>query len=128
MGEVNVQRSLHLQYHDEVPSGKATNPQLLPGRHSIKGCPLLQVCVHCCVYTSGVCSLLCVYFGCVCSLLCVYFGCVFTAVCVLRVCVYFGCVFTAVCVHFGWVNCRAQIPSMCHRTWLYITFTLLISH
>ncbi len=31
------------------------------------------------------------------------------------------CVFTAVCVHFGWVNCRAQIPSMCHHTWPYVT-------
>ncbi len=30
----------------EVPLSKAPNPQLLPGRHSINGCPLLQVCVH----------------------------------------------------------------------------------
>ncbi len=29
----------------------------------------------------------------------------------LRVCVHGLCVFTAVCVHFGWVKCRAQIPS-----------------
>ncbi len=28
-----------------------------------------------------------------------------------RVCVCV-CAFTAVCVHFGWVKCRAQIPSM----------------
>ncbi len=55
VGGVNVQHSLHLQYHDEVPLSKTPNPQLLPGRHSINGCPLLLVCVH------GVC---------VCSLLC----------------------------------------------------------
>ncbi len=52
--------------------------QLLPGRCSINGCPLLRVCVQ------GV------------------------------------CVFTAVCAHFGWVKCRAQIPSMGHHTWLYV--------
>ncbi len=40
----------------EVPLSKAPNPQLLPGRRSINGCPLLRVFVH------GVC---------VCSLLCV---------------------------------------------------------
>ncbi len=45
----------------EVPLNKAPKPQLLPGRRSINGCPLLRVCVH------GVC--VCV---CVCSLLCVY--------------------------------------------------------
>ncbi len=40
----------------------------------------------------------------------------------LQVCVYVCvCVFTAVCVHFGWVNCRAQIPSMGHHTWPYVT-------
>ncbi len=33
----------------------------------------------------------------------------------LRVCVH------GVCVHFGWVKCRAQIPSMGHHTWLYVT-------
>ncbi len=44
---LNVQRSLHLQYHDEVPLSKAPNPQLFPGRHS---CPLLRVCV--CVFTA----------------------------------------------------------------------------
>ncbi len=63
----------------EVPLSKAPNPQLLPGRRSINGCPLLWVCVH------GV------------------------------------CVFTAVCVHFGWVKCRARIPSMGHHTWPYVT-------
>ncbi len=42
----------------EVPLSKAPNPQLLPGRRSVNGCPLFQVCVH------GVCV------------------CVFTAVCV----------------------------------------------
>ncbi len=31
------------------------------------------------------------------------------------------CVFTAVCVHLGWVKCRAQIPSMGHHTWPYVT-------
>ncbi len=40
----------------EVPLSKAPNPQLLPGRRSINGCPLLWVCVqgvcvHCCVCT-----------------------------------------------------------------------------
>ncbi len=39
----------------------------------------------------------------------------------LRVCVHGVCVLTAVCVHFGWVNCRAQIPSMGHHTWPYVT-------
>ncbi len=38
-----------------------------------------------------------------------------------------GCVFTVcVCVHccvcaLGWVKCRAQIPSMGHHTWSYVT-------
>ncbi len=31
------------------------------------------------------------------------------------------CVFTTVCVHFGWVKCRAQTPSMDHYTWSYVT-------
>ncbi len=39
----------------------------------------------------------------------------------LRVCVHGVCVFTAVCVHLGWVKCRAQIPSMGHHTWPYVT-------
>ncbi len=39
----------------------------------------------------------------------------------LRVCVHSVCVFTTVCVHFGWVNCRAQIPSMGHHTWPHVT-------
>ncbi len=26
-----------------------------------------------------------------------------------------------VCAHFGWVKCRAQIPSMGHCTWSYVT-------
>ncbi len=34
------------------------------------------------------------------------------------VCVHY-CV--CVCVHFGWVKCRAQIPSMGHHTWPYVT-------
>ncbi len=68
------------------PLSKAPNPQLLPGRRSINGCPLLRVCVH------GV------------------------------------CVFTAVCVHVGWVNCRAQIPSMGHHTWPYVTSLSLNQH
>ncbi len=35
----------------EVPLNKAPNPQLLPGRRSKNGCPVLRVCVcvHCCV-------------------------------------------------------------------------------
>ncbi len=45
-GGMNVQRSIHLQYHDEVPLSKATNPQLLPRCRSINGCPLLQVCLR----------------------------------------------------------------------------------
>ncbi len=43
---MNVQCSLHPQYHDEVPLSKAPNSQLLPGSRSINGCPLLRVCVH----------------------------------------------------------------------------------
>ncbi len=65
----------------EVPLSKAPNPQLLPGRRSINGCPLLRVCVHS------------------------------------------VCVFTAVCVHFGWVECRPQIPSMGHLAVCHVTFT-----
>ncbi len=34
------------------PLSKAPNPQLLPGHRSI-GCPLLRVCVHCCVCALG---------------------------------------------------------------------------
>ncbi len=47
-GGVNVQRSLslHHQYQDEVLLSKAPNPQLLPERRSINGCPLLRLCVH----------------------------------------------------------------------------------
>ncbi len=37
----------------EVPLSKGPNPQLLPGRRSINGCPLLWVCVHdVCVFTA----------------------------------------------------------------------------
>ncbi len=36
-------------------------------------------------------------------------GCPLLRVCVHGVCV---CVHCCVCVHFGWVKCRAQIPSM----------------
>ncbi len=36
-------------------------------------------------------------------------------------CFHGACVFTAVCVHFGWVNCRAQIPSMGNHTWPHVT-------
>ncbi len=54
-GGVNVQRSLStFNTTTEVPLSKAPNSQLLPGRRSINGCPLLRVCVHCCV---------CVHFG-----------------------------------------------------------------
>uniref|UniRef100_A0A673IXS9 TOX high mobility group box family member 4-like n=1 Tax=Sinocyclocheilus rhinocerous TaxID=307959 RepID=A0A673IXS9_9TELE len=43
----------------EVPLSKAPNPQLLPGRRSKNGCPLLRVCVHgVCVFTA-----VCVHFG-----------------------------------------------------------------
>ncbi len=36
-------------------------------------------------------------------------------------CVFTVCVFNAVCVHFGWIKCRALIPSMGHHTWPYVT-------
>ncbi len=46
-------------YGAEVPLSKAPNPQLLPRRRSINGCPLLRVCVHgVCVFTA-----VCVQFG-----------------------------------------------------------------
>ncbi len=51
------------------PLSKAPNPQLLPGRHSINGCPLLRVCVH------DVCV-------CVCVCVCVFVCSLLTAVCV----------------------------------------------
>ncbi len=35
----------------ELPLSKAPNPKLLPGRRGINGCPVLRVCVHCCVCT-----------------------------------------------------------------------------
>ncbi len=51
--------ALSLNTTTEVPLSKAPNPQLLPGRHSINGCPLLRVCVHgVCVFTAVcVCTL-----------------------------------------------------------------------
>ncbi len=49
------------------------------------------------------------------------YGCPLLWLCVHGVCVCV-CVFTAVCVHFGWVKCRAQIPSMGYHTWPYVTF------
>ncbi len=52
-GGVNVQALSPPSYH-EVLLSKAPNPQLLPGRRNINGCPLLQVCVH------GVCDHCCV--------------------------------------------------------------------
>ncbi len=42
------------------------------------------------------------------------------------VCSWCVCVFTAVCVHFGWVKCRAQIPSMGHHTWPYVSSLSLL--
>ncbi len=39
----------------------------------------------------------------------------------LGVCVHGVCRLIAVCVHLGWVKCRAQIPSMGHHTWSYVT-------
>ncbi len=39
----------------------------------------------------------------------------------LRVCVHGVCVCLCVCVCFGWVKCRAQIPSIGYHTWSYIT-------
>ncbi len=35
------------------------------------------------------------------------------------------CGFTAVCVQFGWDKCRAQIPSMGHHTWPYVTSLIM---
>ncbi len=56
---MNVQRSFHPQYHDEVPLSKAPNPHLLPGHYSINCYPLLRVCVHgVCVFTA-----VCVHLG-----------------------------------------------------------------
>ncbi len=75
------------------------------------------VCVHCCVCVCVcvcVCSLLCVcvcvcVHCCVCVCVCVH-CCVCVCVhCCVCVCV---CVHCCVCVHFGWVKCRAQIPSV----------------
>ncbi len=37
-----------LNTRTEVPLSKALNPQLLPGRRNINGCPQLWVCVHQC--------------------------------------------------------------------------------
>ncbi len=50
MNVVNVQGSLYT-----TTRCKATNPQLLPGRRNINGCPLHRVCVH------GVCVGVCVF-------------------------------------------------------------------
>ncbi len=55
-GELMYSALSTLNTTTEVRLSKTPNPQLLPGRRSINGCPLLRVCVH------GVC---------VCSLLCV---------------------------------------------------------
>ncbi len=51
----HYQFNIFAAYMTELPLSKAPNPQLLPGRRSINGCPLLQ-----CVFTVCVCSLLCV--------------------------------------------------------------------
>ncbi len=58
-GEWMYSALFHPQYRDEVPLSKAQNPQMLSGRRSINGCPLLRVCVH------GVCVhyCVCVHFG-----------------------------------------------------------------
>ncbi len=53
---MNVQCSLQLQYHDEVPlsKGKAPNPQLLPGAAALaahcSGCVFTVICVCVCVH------------------------------------------------------------------------------
>ncbi len=108
----------------EVSLSKTPNPQLLPGRRSINGCPLLCVCL--CVRVLCVCACsVCVRVFCVCArVLCVCCVCsvcvcvVCVCVCVFCVCV---CVCSLLCVHVGWVKCRAQIPSMSHHTWPYVT-------
>ncbi len=57
---VNVQRSLHPQYHDKAPLSKVPNPELLPGRRSLKWLPTDPgVCSRCvCVFTA-----VCVHLG-----------------------------------------------------------------
>ncbi len=55
-----------LNTRSEVPLSKAPNPQLLPGRRSIYGCPLLQVCSQWVSEWVSECVCVCV---CVCSLL-----------------------------------------------------------
>ncbi len=57
MGGVNVQCSLHPQYHDWGALEQGTEPQLLPGCRSINGCPLLRVCVQCVCVHCCVCAL-----------------------------------------------------------------------
>ncbi len=123
---------------------------LIPSHHaSVKSvtrkvtkCVFTAVCVQCCVCSLlCACALLCVH-CCVCSLLCVCTAvcvhccvcallCVCTAVCVHCCVCSMLCVCTAVCVHCcvcallcvcTWMGkCRAQIPSMGHHTWLYVT-------
>ncbi len=82
MEGVNVQRSLHPQYHDWGALEQGTEPPTAS-----------RVLQH------WLPTALCV---------CV---CVFVCVCV--------CVFTSHCYvcTFGWVKCRAQIPSMGHHIW-----------
>ncbi len=43
----------------EVPLSKVPNPQLLPGRCNINGCPLLRVCVHGVFVFTAVCVCTC---------------------------------------------------------------------
>ncbi len=107
---------------------QGTEPPTAPRAPQQYGCPLLHVCVHCCV-----CSLLCVCAFtavCVCAFtavcVCAFTAvcvCAFTAVCVCAftavcVCVHCCvcvrsllcvCAFTAVCVHFGWVKLQSNI-------------------
>ncbi len=77
-GGVNVQRSLHPQYHDWGALEQGTEPPTAPRAPQHKWLPTAP----------GVCS---------------------------------WCVFTAVCVHLGWDKCRAQIPSIGHHSWPYVT-------
>ncbi len=43
----------------------------------------------------------------------------------LRVCVHGVC--SLLCVHFGWDECRAQIPSMGYHTWPHFTSLFKLS-
>ncbi len=49
MRGVNVQRSLHPQYHNEVPLSKTPNPNCSPGAAALMAAHCVCVCVCVCV-------------------------------------------------------------------------------